>query len=79
MKDGDVLLLEDSRLLRVIQKDAGIEHIREGIVQFIDKNHESYVDFENLSILQNLGNSPEVVANFYAAWGIHVRLTGWGM
>ena len=79
MKDGDVLLLEDSRMLRIIQKDAGIEHIVGGIVQYVDKNEESYTNLDKLVVQENLGNSPEVVATFYTAWGVHVRLNNLGL
>lgn len=78
MKDGDVLLLQDSRMLRIIQKDPQIDQIMVGIVQFVDKNEESYVDFDTLEVQENLGNSSEVVAGFYFSWGIHVRLNKWG-
>ena len=79
MKNGDVLLLGNGQMLRIIQKDAEIEHIREGIVQFIDKTEETYLDLANLDIGANLGNSPEVVATFYSTWGLNLRLNRMGL
>lgn len=74
MNTGDVLLLEDGRMVRILEKDSGIEHIREGRVQFADYWPETYLDIETLEVEANLGSSPEVVASFYSAWSIHKAL-----
>ena len=71
IKNGDVLLLSDGRMVRKLE-DLGTEFsVR---VQFIDKNSESFIGLETLEIECNLGQSPEVVSNFYSGWSVHVRL-----
>jgi len=79
MNNGDVLLLQDSRMARIIEKDSGIEHIKEGIIQFADMLEETYMDLEKLTVEENLGNSPQVVATFYSTWSVHARLRGMGL
>lgn len=72
MKNGDILLLSDGRLLRV--EKCGIACYTS--VLYIDKEEISHVDTDNLLISDNLGQSSAILATFYAARSVHLRLNG---
>ena len=83
MNVGDVLLLIDGRMARVIDKDILFytnlldSSIR---VQFSDRTEETLIKRDPfLEVERNLGNSPEVVGNFYNTWGLHKRLNLMGL
>lgn len=68
--DGDVLLLMDGRMLRVM------EMRKDGLnaVQFLDRDEESYIAFDKIHIEGNLGQNDYVIASFYTSRSIHLRL-----
>lgn len=80
MFNGDVLLLSDSRLIRILEineiSDPGVELAR---VQFIDQTAEKFIRLDSLEVEANLGSRPEIVANFYAMWSMHKRLNLMGL
>lgn len=79
MKAGDVLILSDSRMCRVIDLDneiAGLPDV--STVQFINRNQETKIPLRVLKEGENLGQEPEVVASFYSTWSLHVRMNNMG-
>ena len=81
MNVGDVLLLIDGRMARLIDNYSPYSfNLNTSLrVQFSDKTEETLVYPSSLEIEQNLGNSPEVVGNFYNTWGLHKRLNLMGL
>jgi hypothetical protein len=70
MKSGDVLLLNDESLLYIVS------FVRNGksTVLLVDLDEHSCVDLKKYDIRYNLGSSQSVLANFYIARSIHLRL-----
>jgi hypothetical protein len=74
VEEGDVILLTDGRLARVTSPMQGSIDFY-FMMQFIDTNGETMqLDDGTLDIDRNLGQSEEILANFYAARSIHLRL-----
>jgi hypothetical protein len=72
--DGDILLLVDGRILRVMDTKSFGSSSNMGLVQFIDRSDQTYIDLDTLDIESNLGSSGAALANFHAIHGIHLRL-----
>lgn len=72
--EGDILLLTDGRILRVVDTTSFGSDSNMMLVQFIDRSEQSYIERDNLDIESNLGNSGAALANFHAIHGIHLRL-----
>jgi hypothetical protein len=77
-QNGDILLLTDGRILRVVDNESFGSSSDMMMVQFIDRNENSFVDKDTLDIEANLGRSGAALANFHAINGIHVRLNKLG-
>ena len=74
-EEGDVLLLTDGRLARITSSGLGSMETY-FMMQFIDTNGETMqLDDGTLHIEQNLGQTKEILAAFYAARSIHIRLS----
>lgn len=71
MKTGDILILLDGRMLRILHLDESSDVMN---VQFIDKDDSNYLIQTGLYVQDNLGTEPAVIAMFNAARSIHTRL-----
>lgn len=67
----NIISLADGRMLQILpgQRIGGRNK-----VQFINENEPTYVALELFSIVDDLGQTPEVLAAFFAAKSIHLRL-----
>lgn len=76
LEGGDVILLTDGRLARIAKDIIKYRNSTEYVLlQFIDKSGEHYQEDDGtLDIERNLGQTDEVLASFYTARGIHLRL-----
>jgi len=73
--EGDVLLLLDGRILRVMcLRSNSLNDSDLSIVQFLDRNEESYISLNTLHIEHNLGQNCHILAYFYMSRSIHLRL-----
>lgn len=73
---GDVLLLGDGRLTRVVSEmkffPSGIGYV---MFQFMDQPGETMQDDDRtLDIERNLGQSEQILISFYTARSIHLRM-----
>lgn len=73
---GDVILLSDGRLARVTSElkkfSSGMEYF---MLQFIDMSGEAMQEDDGtLDIERNLGQSEEILSNFYTTRSIHMAL-----
>lgn len=75
MKDGDVLLLTDGRLMKVLETKTAIGMT---CVQYVDSDNFSYVSADDLDIGHNLGQGPIILAHFHGLHSIHVRFNRLG-
>lgn len=73
MRNGDVLLLLDGRMLKLLESKSEFEGFLP-CVQFIDRDECTYCDFESYEVASNLGQEPTVLATFSAIRGVHLRL-----
>jgi hypothetical protein len=73
-QEGDILLLVDGRILRVLDTTSLGSLSDMILVQFIDRSESTFVDKNTLDIESNLGRSGAALANFHAIHGIHLRL-----
>lgn len=67
---GTVLLLSDGRLLRLLEVGTDKELDE---VQFVDREEPSFLRSKELDLEDNLGRSPSVLCQFYAAWNIYKK------
>lgn len=72
MKNGDILLLMDGRILKVVDSKPSLGGLV--TVQFIDREEESYLDIKKLDIENNLGQDGNAAFNFHIARSLHLRL-----
>lgn len=76
--EGDVLRLTNHILVRVIDEEApGWGDAV--LVQDIQKPDLECVERERLFIIENLGQTPAVLASFYAARSVHLRINSLGI
>lgn len=77
MKDGDILLMHDGEMLRVIEVDA-----YGGDMTMIESVYEDEIKFVNTKSLrdmyENLGQEGATRALYHATRSIHVRLNKLG-
>ena len=69
--DGDILLLSDGRLLRVLDSVAWDTM---NCVQFVDRDECCYIEIKEVEIEHNFGKDPAAFMNFQLAHGLHLRL-----
>lgn len=72
MKNGDVLLLTDGRILQIV--DTKVDWSGYAMVEFIDRGEHSYLDLGELEVEHNLGQSSAILMNFHATHSLHIRL-----
>ena len=76
LEPGDVLLLTDGRIGRV---SGDLKKYHSGklyfMIQFMDQNGETFQEDDGtLEVERNLGQSDDILANFYMTRSIHMRL-----
>lgn len=74
MEKGDILLLSNGRLARIISdvSDSYVKGLME--IQFLDRDEPSFMDPEDLDVEENLGSGSATLCQFYTARSIHLRL-----
>jgi len=72
MENGDILLLSDGRMGRITEHCALA--YATAAIQFIDEMGPRIVTLDLLDIEQNLGQTPSVLAAFYSAMSVHLRI-----
>lgn len=72
---GDILLLDNGRIVRLEDVGAMDYYTTPLILQYIDRDGATY-EFspESLDIEKNLGQSEAVLASFYSMRSVHLRL-----
>jgi hypothetical protein len=73
-ENGEILLLIDGRILKVVDSHSFGKDSTMIQVQFIDRSESSFIDADSIDVESNLGNSGAALANFHAIHGIHLRL-----
>lgn len=69
--DGDIILLSDGRLLRVLDSVA-LDTM--SCVQFVDRDECCYINIKEIKLQHNFGKDPATSMNFQLARGLHLRL-----
>lgn len=72
LKEGDILMNTRSLLVQYLGPVSWDDTI--GSIQFIDGDEPFNWSHARIATMENLGQSPEMVATFVAARGIHLRL-----